>query len=53
MVDGELGALWLGEMNAANQMTLWTDDGQRRFSVTARPVLPHEDPACPEIAGGA
>ncbi len=53
VVDGELGALWLGEMNAANQMTLWTDDGQRRFSVTARPVLPHEDPACPEIAGGA
>jgi hypothetical protein len=53
VVDGELGALWLGEMNAATQMTLWTDDGQRRFSVTARPVLPHEDPACPEIAGGA
>ena len=53
VVDGELGVLWLAEMNGANQMTLWTDDGQRRFSVTARPVLPHEDPACPEIAGGA
>ena len=53
VVDGELGALWLEEMNAANQMTLWTDDGERRFSVMARPVLPHEDPACPELAGGA
>ena len=53
VVDGDLGALWLEEMNAANQMTLWTDDGERRFSVMARPVLPHEDPACPELAGGA
>lgn len=53
VVDGELGALWLEEMNAANQMTLWTDDGERRFSVMARPVLPHENPACPELAGGA
>ena len=53
VVDGELGALWLEEMNAANQMTLWTDDGERRFSVMARPVLPHEDPACPQLAGGA
>ena len=53
VVDGELGTLWLEEMIAANQMTLWTDDGGRRFSVMARPVLPHEDPACPELAGGA
>jgi len=53
VVDGELGATWLEELNAANQMTLWTDDGERRFSVMARPVLPHEDPACPELAGAA
>ena len=53
LVDGDLGALWLEEMTAANQMTLWTDDGDRRFSVLARPVLPHEDPACPELAGAA
>ena len=51
--DGELGAIWLEELAAANQMTLWTDDGDRRFSVMARPVLPHEDPACPELAGAA
>ena len=53
VVDGELGATWLEELAAANQMTLWTDDGDRRFSVMARPVLPHEDPACPELAGAA
>jgi hypothetical protein len=53
VVDGELGALWLEELNAATQMTLWTTDGENRFSVMARPVLPHEDPACPELAGGA
>ena len=53
VVDGELGAAWLEELNAANQMTLWTDDGERRFSIKARPVLPHEDPACPELIGAA
>ncbi|MGQ0609379.1 MAG: hypothetical protein ACT4OQ_13090 [Chloroflexota bacterium] len=51
VVDGELAATWLAELSAANQMTLWTDDGERRFRVTARPVLPFEDPACPELAG--
>jgi hypothetical protein len=53
VVDGELAATWLQELNAANQMTLWTADGENRFSVMARPVLPHEDAACPELAGGA
>ena len=51
VVDGELGVTWLAELNAATQMTLWTDDGDRRFSVMARPVLPHEDPACPDLGG--
>lgn len=53
VADGELGAIWLEELAAANQMTLWTDDADRRFSVRARPVLPHEDPACPELVGAA
>lgn len=53
VVDGELGATWLEELKAANQMTLWTDDGDRRFSVRVRPVLPHEDPACPDLGGAA
>ena len=47
VVDGELGATWLEELNAATQMTLWTTDGENRFSVLARPVLPHEESACP------
>jgi hypothetical protein len=53
VVEGELGATWLTELNAANQMTLWTTDGDDRFRVTARPVLPHEDPACPALIGAA
>ena len=53
VVDGALGATWLEELAAANQMTLWTDDGERRFSVKARPVLPHEDPDYPELIGAA
>ena len=53
VVDGALGATWLAELSAANQMTLWTTDGENRFSVRARPVLPHEDPACPDLIGAA
>jgi len=51
VVDGELGVTWLTELGAANQATLWTDDGDRRLSVRARPLLPHEDPACPALIG--
>ncbi len=53
VVDGELGATWLGELAAANQMTHWTDGGDRRFTVMARPVLPHEEPGCPDLDGAA
>ena len=53
VVDAELGAVWLAELSAANQMTLWTTDGDDRFSVTARPVLPHEEPVCPALIGAA
>jgi hypothetical protein len=51
VVDGELGALWLEELNAATETTLWTDDGDRRFSVRARPLLPHEEAICPDLGG--
>lgn len=47
VVTGELGALWLTELSAANQATLWSDDGERRFAVSPRPLLPYEDPVCP------
>ncbi len=50
-VDGEAGAAWLEALSAGKQNTLWTDDGQRRFSVIPRPLLPHEETACPPAAG--
>ena len=52
-VEGDAAATWLAELSAATQMTLWTTDGEDRYSVMARPVLPHEDPACPDLAAGA
>lgn len=51
VVDGDLAKTWLAELSAANQNTVWTDDGERRFVVLARPVLPHEEAACPELEG--
>jgi hypothetical protein len=53
VVEGELGATWLGELAEANENTLWTDDGERRFRVLARPLLPHEERTCPELGPGA
>jgi hypothetical protein len=53
VADSELGAVWLAELTAANQLTLWTTDGENRFSVIGRPVLPYEDPACPDLTGAA
>jgi hypothetical protein len=50
-VEGDLAATWLAELHAANQMTLWTDDGDRRFVVRARPLLPGEAATCPEPPG--
>jgi hypothetical protein len=52
VVTGEAGAVWLEELGASTQMTLWTDDGDRRFSIMARPLLPYEEPVCPDPAAG-
>ncbi|MCV0403221.1 MAG: hypothetical protein K5924_05875 [Chloroflexi bacterium] len=52
VVDGELGAAWLAELAASNQMTRWSH-GDRQYTVLPRPVLPHEDPACPPLDGAA
>lgn len=49
VVDGEAGQLWLAELSVANQNTQWTDDGERRFSVLPRPLLPHDEHTCPEL----
>ncbi|MEO6578382.1 MAG: hypothetical protein ABIO99_05730 [Candidatus Limnocylindria bacterium] len=53
VVEGEAGAAWLAELAASTQMTRWSDDGQRRFTVLVRPVLPNEDPTCPDLDGAA
>jgi hypothetical protein len=52
VVDGELGATWLADLSEANQNTLWTDGGDRRFSIGVRPLLPHEERLCPEVDAG-
>jgi hypothetical protein len=52
VADGELGATWLAELTEANQNTLWTDGGDRRFSIGVRPLLPHENLVCPEVDAG-
>ena len=49
VVEGELGEAWYAELSSANENTLWTTDGENRFRVLARPFLPHEEHACPEL----
>ena len=49
VVEGELAATWLAELTQAKQNTLWTDGGDRRYSIGVRPLLPHEEPVCPEL----
>ena len=52
VVESELGATWLAELEEANQNTVWTDGGDRRFAIGVRPLLPHEDRICPEVDAG-
>ena len=53
VVEGEEAATWFAELSNANQLTLWApaSDPDARFSVSPRPLLPHEEAACPELAG--
>jgi hypothetical protein len=46
-------ATWLTELQAANQLSRWSVDGDLLYAVTPRPLLPYEEPVCPELAGGA
>jgi len=46
-VTGDDAATWYAALNEANQQTLWTTDGDDRWLVQARPLLPHEEVACP------
>jgi hypothetical protein len=52
VVEGDAGAAWLEELNAAKQDTLWTTDGENRFMVMARPLLPGDEATCPEVPAG-
>jgi hypothetical protein len=49
VVEGELGETWFTELSSANENTLWTTDGENRYRVLARPLLPHEARTCPEV----
>jgi hypothetical protein len=49
VVEGDLGEAWFAELSSANENTLWTTDGQTRYRVLARPLLPHEERSCPEL----
>ena len=51
VVEGDLAQTWLAELNQANQNTTWTDGTERRFRVQARPLLPGDEPTCPELFG--
>jgi hypothetical protein len=53
VVEGEEAEAWLEALGTATQMTTWTPEGDpdARFSVTPRPVLPHEELACPALIG--
>jgi hypothetical protein len=53
VVDGDAGAAWFEDLSAANQNTLWTSDGENRFTVLPRPLFPGEEASCtPENASG-
>lgn len=45
-VTGATAATWLEVLRVANQSTRFTAN-EHRYAVTARPLLPDEEPACP------
>ena len=53
VIDGAAASLWFEELSASTQQTIWTSDGEDRFSVLPRPLFPGEEATCPEeIASG-
>jgi hypothetical protein len=53
VVEGEAAATWFAELSVSTQRTIWTSDGENRFTVLPRPLLPGEEPSCDqEIAAG-
>ena len=50
-VEGEEAAAWVADLATATEISQWTTDGDDRYTVIVRPLLPHEEVACPEPAG--
>jgi hypothetical protein len=46
-VERDAAAAWFEELSQANQQTTWTTNGDDRWLVLARPLLPHEEAVCP------
>lgn len=51
VVEGDAARTWLAELSEANQLTPWTTDGDDRWRVLPRPLLPHEERTCPDPGG--
>ena len=53
VVEGDVAAVWFDELTVSTQQTIWTSDGDNRFTVLPRPLFPGEESNCPqEIASG-
>ena len=53
VVDGDAAETWFAELSVSTQQTIWTSDGENRFTVVPRPLLPGEEPSCDqEIVAG-
>ena len=53
VVEGDAAATWFAELSASTQQTIWTSDGEDRYTVLPRPLLPGDEPTCDlEIISG-
>jgi hypothetical protein len=53
VVDGDAAETWFADLSVSTQQTIWTSDGENRFTVVPRPLLPGEEPSCDqEIVAG-
>lgn len=51
VVEGDAAAAWFDELRVATQQTLWTSDGEDRFTVLPRPLFPGDEASCPQEIG--
>jgi hypothetical protein len=47
VVSGADAAAWFAQLQPATQLTRWTE-GDHKYAVTPRPLLPGEPEECPE-----